>query len=303
MNVPIFDQQLLLSTHLNLYYIWVLKKQLLLTLSDVSHRLGGGGAGTGSAGLGRKEDHKLWSCSRLVVRIRDHLHLLSSSRSHPKPPREDERKTFVPKSFHGWNEESLLFASFAPWHAITLSLFLSYECQNWEETSLLHFRTKIRKQSLILFSCHEPSGLWSIRLLPPPWSIDQSKSIALLENLISSYPIGQRVFTVINFNQRSPPLRFWMSGRSIQRAALANIKASVAIFKDNQSMHLSAKYGFERKRNIALNSRRTVWYQGSDALVMHGNHGILPQLTSSAPQLLPPLSSEWREHIFMTFFF
>ena len=60
------------------------KKQLLLTLSDVSHRLGGGGAGTGSAGEGRrKEDHKLWSCSRLVVRIRDHLHLLSSSRSHP----------------------------------------------------------------------------------------------------------------------------------------------------------------------------------------------------------------------------
>ena len=61
-----------------------LKKQLVLTLSDVSHRLGGGGAGTGSAGVGRrKEDHKLWSCSRLVVRIRDHLHLLSSSRSHP----------------------------------------------------------------------------------------------------------------------------------------------------------------------------------------------------------------------------
>ena len=60
------------------------KKQLMFTLSDVSHRLGGGGAGTGSAGVGRrKEDHKLWSCSRLVVRIRDHLHLLSSSRSHP----------------------------------------------------------------------------------------------------------------------------------------------------------------------------------------------------------------------------
>ena len=54
------------------------KKQLMFTLSDVSHRLGGGGAGTGSAGEGRrKEDHKLWSCSRLVVRIRDHLHLLS----------------------------------------------------------------------------------------------------------------------------------------------------------------------------------------------------------------------------------
>ena len=181
-----------------------------------------------------------------MVRIRDHLHLCPIFNISSKPPREDERKTFVLKSFHGWNEESLLFASFAPWHASTLSLFWSYESQNWEETSLLHFRTKIRKQSLILFSCHEPSGLWSIRLLPPPWSIDQSKSIALLENLISSYP--RRVFTVINFNQRSPPLRFWMSGRSIQRAALANIKASVAIFKDNQSMHLSAKYGFERKR-------------------------------------------------------
>ena len=59
----------------------------MLRLRDVSRRLGGGGGGgvgRGSAGWGeRKEDHKLWSCSRLVVRIRDHLHLLSSSRSHP----------------------------------------------------------------------------------------------------------------------------------------------------------------------------------------------------------------------------
>ena len=62
------------------FEFWVApQKQLMLTLSDVSHRLGGDGAGTGSAGLGRrKEDHKLWSCSRLVVRIRDHLHLYSS---------------------------------------------------------------------------------------------------------------------------------------------------------------------------------------------------------------------------------
>ena len=71
------------------------KKQLVFTLSDVSHRLGGGGAGTGSAGVGRrKEDHKLWSCSRLVVRIRDHLHLLSSSTSHPPPPRGGRKENF-----------------------------------------------------------------------------------------------------------------------------------------------------------------------------------------------------------------
>ena len=54
----------------------------MLRLRDVSRRLGGGGGGgvgRGSAGWGeRKEDHKLWSCSRLVVRIRDHLHLYSS---------------------------------------------------------------------------------------------------------------------------------------------------------------------------------------------------------------------------------
>ena len=79
---------------------------------------------------------------------------------------------------------------------------------------------------------------------------------------------------------------------------------SISCHIQRQSIHAPIrKIWIWKKKNIALNLRRTVWYQGSDALVMHGNHGILPQLTSSAPQLLPPLSSEWREHIFMTFFF
>ena len=56
------------------------------------------------------------------------------------------------------------------------------------------------------------------------------------ENLISSDPIARRVFTAINFIQRSPPPRFWMCTRSIQSAALmANFKPAVAIFKNKQT--------------------------------------------------------------------
>ena len=85
---------------------------------------------------------------------------------------------------------------------------------------------------------------------------------------------------------------------------------SISCHIQRQSIHAPIrKIWIWKKRNIAqiLSSLLLIWEErsekGSDALVMHGNHGILPQLSSSAPQLLPPLSSEWREHIFMTFFF
>ena len=93
------------------------------------------------------------------------------------------------------------------------------------------------------------------------------------ENLISSDPIARRVFTAINFIQRSPPPRFWMCTRSIQSAALmANFKPAVAIFKGKQ-IHAKNLFIYIAQTSSLLIRKERSERALLNALVMHG---ILP---------------------------
>ena len=97
------------------------------------------------------------------------------------------------------------------------------------------------------------------------------------ENLISSDPIARRVFTAINFIQRSPPPRFWMCTRSIQSAALmANFKPAVAIFINKQTnpcKELVYLYCTNLVTALLLIRKERSERALLNALVMHG---ILP---------------------------